>query len=253
MSTGTTDECGASWQRAALSAIEAAAIRRGAVRVHAFGSLITGQVDEWSDLDVLVVVPDGRIAAVWPDCTWIPEFEIEIAASKQWRAPGSGFATQLLLADGRHVDLMMVEASLADERMAMLADLRPVVDTSTVEELANGLIFDATDVVKRVARGERLIATHLALSLFGRCLELAMVIRDIATGTCVHPRADATDVVVDRLPGVPTAPKPTDLLRMITEALDCFEDLLKLSPFDPVPFRRDVVDRLVARAIAALG
>ena len=83
---------------------------RGASRVQPFGSLVTGTLDEWSDLDALVIVPDDRIAEFWPDHQWLPDFDAAVAAKKHWPfQPSAAGVIQLLLADGRQLGIMVVE------------------------------------------------------------------------------------------------------------------------------------------------
>ena len=114
------------WQLFALKQIEIAALAHGAVGVRAFGSFAGGTADGWSDLDALVIVPDGRVAEFWPNHQWLPGFDADVAATKHWQfRPSDASVIQLLLADGRHLDVMVVEESRADERLALLADLRP--------------------------------------------------------------------------------------------------------------------------------
>jgi len=238
----------ASWQNSALDRIEAAALAHGAIRVQPFGSVAAGTLDEWSDLDALVIAPDDRVAEFWPDHQWLPAFDAEVVATKHWRFRSDvAGVIQLLLADGRRVDVMVVEESLADERIRLLADLRPVVDASTVDTIANTMVFDALDAVHRAARGERILSTQLAFGLVGYCLDLSSAIRDLETGSCVHRFPANADELVDLLPAIPAAPGPADILQVVTAALDCFEDLIGRGPFHP-PFPRTAIDNLIRRA-----
>jgi hypothetical protein len=137
--------------------------------------------------------------------------------------------------------------SAADARLARLADTTPVVGQESIDAAADRLLFDAATVVTRAARGERLIATHLALGLLERCLEAAMVRRDLGTGSCVHRHATAYDDLADLLPALPAAPGPEDLLDLAAAALDCFEQITG------TPLRRAAVDALIGKARRALG
>jgi hypothetical protein len=75
----------------------------------------------------------------------------------------------------------------------------------------------------------------------------AMVIRDLSTGTCVHPRPAAQDALVDLLPGIPSGPQPEDVLRLVTAAFDCFNQITADAGYEPV-FPRTAIDRLIQRA-----
>jgi hypothetical protein len=237
------------WQLDAYRAIEVAALRRGAVHVQAFGSLAAGTVDEWSDVDGLVVVPDGDLDRFWPDRSWLPPLGGlgEPVAYKQWPFGVSSGVTQVLLDDGRHLDIMVIEDSAAEARLALLADLKPVTAPGSLDNIANELLFDAMGAVARSARGERLLATQLALRLLDHCVAAAMVIRDLSTGTCVHPRPAAQDALVDLLPGIPSGPQPEDVLRLVTAAFDCFNQITADAGYEPV-FPRTAIDRLIQRA-----
>lgn len=228
-----------------LGELRQLALARGALHVEPVGSVAAGDADDWSDLDAVVVVADGAAAEFWPNQEWLAPLG-EIASSWQWAHPPGG-TTQLLLDDGRRVDVIVTEEAAATARFALLADTSPVVTPKTIDDIANRLLHEASVVVVRCARGERLVATHLAFGLLERCLEAAMVVRDLANGTCVHRNPRAEDDLADLLPGVPAAPKPDDVLRLVTAALDCFERLLDHATFRPA-FPRKVVDRLIARA-----
>lgn len=234
-----------SWQQQTLAGLTALALRHGADRVQAVGSVAAGTVDEWSDLDALVVVPDGRLPDFWPDRGWLVPLGPVAAAQTALQADGA--AIRLLLADGRKVDVLLAERSAADARLARLADTTPVVGQESIDAAADRLLFDAATVVTRAARGERLIATHLALGLLERCLEAAMVRRDLGTGSCVHRHATAYDDLADLLPALPAAPGPEDLLDLVGAALDCFERITG------TPLHRAAVDALIGKARRALG
>lgn len=241
------------WQTAVLARIEAAARARGAISVRAVGSVAADAVDEWSDLDALVIVAKGRTADFWPGLAWLPDLG-EIAARSSGFPRPTAVGTALLLADGRKIDVTVVEEQRAAEHVAMLADLRPAgngTDDSTLDDIAARVVFDAVTAIGRSARGERLLATQLALGLYVRCLDAAIVIRDLATGTCVHPRPSEQDELADLIPATPAKPEPADVLAMISAALDCFEQVLARSTARP-PFPRGVLDQLLHRARATL-
>ncbi|MEM2142860.1 MAG: nucleotidyltransferase domain-containing protein [Candidatus Thorarchaeota archaeon] len=51
--------------RAALDDLVQELARVGAQRIILFGSLVSGQVHEWSDIDLLVVMPPDRSSREW--------------------------------------------------------------------------------------------------------------------------------------------------------------------------------------------
>lgn len=232
-----------SWQTEALRVVTETALGMGAVRVVPVGSLATHDLDRWSDLDALIVVPDGRLAQFWPDRGWLQPLG-EVAAYETSKHPEDA-SIRLLLAAGRRVDVLVAEQRSVETRLARLADTIPVVDAATIAAAGDRLIFEAATVVGHAARGERLIATHLAFGLLERCLEAALVLRDLGTGTCVHRHATEYDALADLLPAVPAAPGADDLLDLVAAALDCFERIVAGTG---TRFARAVIDRLVATA-----
>lgn len=237
------------WQTAALVEIEAAALASGAASVRAVGSVAANAADDWSDLDAMVIVPDGRTADFWPDLDWLPDLG-EIAARLSGFPRPTAVGTSLLFADGRKIDVTVVENHRLAEHLAMLADHRPHsngTDSSTLEDIAARITFDAAMAISRSARGERLLATQLAFGLYMRCLDAAMVIRDLTTGTCVHPRPSEHDMLAELIPPTPGKPEPAHVLRMITAALDCFEQVIARSRTE-LTFPRGVLNQLITRA-----
>jgi hypothetical protein len=233
------------WQTAVLAEIETAAMARGALSVSAVGSVAADAVDDWSDLDALVVAPKGRTADFWPALDWLPNLG-QIAAQLSGFPRPTAVGTSLLFADGHKVDITVVEIHRLAEHRAMLADHRPETDrtgSSSLDAIAAHVVFDAVMAIGRSARGERLLATQLAIGLYLRCLDAAIVIRDLATGTCVHPRPSKYDTLADLIPPMPT----TDVLTMVRAALDCFQQIIARSQSE-ITFPRDILDQLLARA-----
>lgn len=146
-----------SWQTEALRVVTETALGMGAVRVVPVGSLATHDLDRWSDLDALIVVPDGRLAQFWPDRGWLQPLG-EVAAYETSKHPEDA-SIRLLLAAGRRVDVLVAEQRSVETRLARLADTIPVVDAATIAAAGDRLIFEAATVVGHAARGERLIAT----------------------------------------------------------------------------------------------
>ncbi|NYH93462.1 hypothetical protein [Actinopolymorpha rutila] len=200
-------------------------------------------------MDALVVVPDGALASFWPERTWLPPLDQlgESVAYKHWPFPPHSGVTQVLLDDGRHLDIMVIEEQSVNDRLKLLADLRPVVNNESLAHIANEILFDAMGAVGRSARGERLLATQLALKLMDHCLAAALAVRELETGTCVHPGPTVQDSLADLLPAVPASPRPADVLALVAAAMDCFERIVGRTDHAP-PFPRVAIDRLIARA-----
>jgi hypothetical protein len=151
------------------------------------------------------------------------------------------------------VDVIVTDTVAAPARRAELAafssiaDAAGAVDTADLDQIANHLLFDAALATVKAARGERLISTHLAFGLLQRCLEAAMVVRDLAEGTAQHSGPRRHDALADLLPDVPAAPRPDDVLLLVARSLDCFAAIVAATPSPPA-FPRQAVDVLLARA-----
>ncbi len=209
------------------------------------------RLDAWSDLDVVVVANAGAADTLWPDVSWLGGLGDVAACSQSARPPGG--TSRLLLTDGRRVDVIVTDTVSATGRRAELAafssaaDTDGSVDTADLDEIANHLLFDAALATVKAARGERLISTHLAIGLLQRCLEAAMVVRDLAERTAHHTGPRRHDALADLLPDVPAAPRPGDVLHLVGRSLDCFAEVVAAAP-NPPAFPRQAVDALLARA-----
>ncbi|MGI8868248.1 MAG: hypothetical protein ACR2F6_05200 [Mycobacteriales bacterium] len=214
------------WQQEMLARVSADAAAHGAVRTLAVGSVAAGSTDRWSDLDALVVAPDGQVSDFWPDSAWLTVDAVtRVPAQDEDSAH-----IQILLADGHKLDVLVTSASQATGRLARLTNTAPVVTAAGLDRLVDRFVLDAATVLARSARGERLIATHLALALRQYALEAAMIRRDLATGTCVHRSATEHDDVVDRLPSLARGPRPADIVDDVAAAVEFMQEALAGTP-----------------------
>ncbi len=243
------------WQLAAMADLRTIAAGLPIDDVVAVGSTAEtpDRLDAWSDLDVLVVAEAGRAGALWPDLSWLADLG-EVAAYSQSASPPGG-TSRLLLADGRRVDVLVTDVGAAAARRRDLACASaPAENTDTdgmgnLGKIANQVLFEAAIATAKAARGERLVSTHLAIGLLQRCLEAAMVIRDVAERTNHHPGPRPHDALADLVPAVPPGPQARDVLQLIGRALDCFARITAAAA-SPPPFSRQAVDLLLARARA---
>ncbi len=243
------------WQLATMADLRTIAAGLPIADVVAVGSAAGAahQLDPWSDLDVLVVAEPGRAGTLWPDLSWLAGLG-EVAAYAQSASPPGG-TSRLLLADGRRVDVLVTDVGTADARWRELAraaspaEGTDAVETGDLGQIGNRLLFEAAIAIAKAARGERLVSAHLAVGLLQRCLEAAMVIRDLAERTNHHPGPRRHDGLADLLPAVPAGPRPRDVLLLIGRAVDCFAAIIAAAA-SPPPFSRRAVDLLLARALA---
>lgn len=174
------------------------------------GSGALDQLDDWSDLDALLVVESDALERYFPSLAWLEPLG-RIYAFEQHRGEVSATA-RVCFEDLRRLDLIVTtEAALtrpAARQSLPLADgsrvlfartpaveavlagsqppSPPLVPDETFETLANGFWFKGVVAVQKVVRGDLLVALHLGLELIQECCVLAMMLRDRETGTTRH-------------------------------------------------------------------
>jgi Streptomycin adenylyltransferase len=172
------------------------------------GSARTTPTDHWSDLDLVLVVDDVAFEQFFPTFTWlIPA--AAVFAYEQYPEVQRG-TTRLILRDGRRLDLVIATRSCFLNRTdwplwegvqslilrdTAIADhlatpfLPPSVAVPTDKAVRDGIAqfwFRARMALATCDRGDLLIAMHLWCSLAQDVCELAMQLRDHATGTTIH-------------------------------------------------------------------
>lgn len=178
-----------------------------------FGSLSRPDAhpDEWSDIDVLVIVKEDALGDFFPTVDWLAGFgrlytysqstgdftcttracfenfhridvvittEANLAHVDQWS--GVSFAS------GARV--LFSRSSLIDEiahRSYPPREFAPATQEQFLE-LVRNFRFKSMLAVYKVVRHDLLIALHLAQDLIRDCCVLAMMLRDRATGTNIH-------------------------------------------------------------------
>jgi hypothetical protein len=196
------------WHSDALCEIAAAAAADPAVsELWVHGSAATGDLDEWSDLDVALVVPVEDVHKVAsPD--WLGF--LGHAWTYQVTEGDGAAGVRVVYRDGRWVDLLAVGASErlpAVRRQVELPDSPTgrVTGPAAVSRLPElpAQVYDfrfiAALAVAKDARDDLLIGGHLALQLPRACLELAMLLRDRETGTTHHRHGGPGNEVLERV------------------------------------------------------
>ena len=230
--------------------------------------------DEWSDLDLLLLVRDHALPRYYPDTAWLRT----LGEPWAWEQPGGG-VTLMRFADLRRLDLVIkpesdlpsigewgrrllgaghrVLFSRSPELHAALARGLPRPAYSPppperLEEMASKFWFAASVVVYKVVRGDLLIASHLALELQRDCLALAMMLRDRDAGTTHHPKGAQDEELLSYLLPASLPPSPAGLLDVIEHTARAYDELCaEWSPAHRE--RREPLLRLIDRARAVPG
>lgn len=167
-------------------------------------------LDEWSDLDVALVVPPADVLRI-ASPTWVSQLGRVWTYQTFARDRGSG--VRVVFGDGRRVDLVAVtdRAAIPSARRRLRSTpgdhpTAPREDGSLVREavpdlpaLVHEFRFTAALAVVKDARDDLLIGTHLALELPRLCLVVAMSLRDRDAGRSHHRFGGPWNSVVDRV------------------------------------------------------
>lgn len=218
------------------------------------GLVLTGSLahpdvvlDQWSDVDLVVVVADGGTAEFHPATQWLGRRGPVYAADVSQH--GYVGVTRAFFADGLRVDVVVAPESACAEgdtwplaavhygarclfsRSAALDALlaaaaapspAPPVDT---EDLGRGFRFKAMLAASKVARGDLLVALHLTLDLVRDCTVLAMLRRDRELGTDHHRQGNPHDPLLAALPSPPVSYEAGTILDCIVASAQAFGNL----------------------------
>lgn len=202
------------WHETVIKQMEQYSASDPAVR----GLVVTGSCanrnvvpDEWSDVDLALIVEDEAYSRFFPAMDWASAFgDIYAYSSSSTEYFG---VLRLQFSDGIRVDFVIIpekslesieqwsihsfhfgarcicsRSDILDQALAQLTS-PPVLNPQQAEQvdtIANDFWFKAMIAVTKVARNDLLIASHLALDLARSCLVLKMIMRDNAIGTNHH-------------------------------------------------------------------
>jgi hypothetical protein len=166
------------------------------------------QPDDWSDIDILLVLKDGKIDNYFPNVEWLTHFG-ELYTYSQSADSFSG-TTRACFENFNRIDLVITtEEKLAhwhsrpllsgarvlfsrSKNVDAIVDqeyVRQEMPSATPEqflELVRDFRFKSMLAVYKVVRNDLLIAVHLAQDLVRDCCVLGMMLRDRAAGTNIH-------------------------------------------------------------------
>ncbi len=219
------------------------------------GLVLTGSLaqeaavpDDWSDLDVLVVVRDAAITRYYPSIAWLGR----LGDLWAWEQPQGGHVTLARFSDFRRVDLVFhLESELeqvgewgarplwAGHRQIFsrsdaldTALARPFerssyepVPSDQFETMAARFRFACGVAVYKVVRGDLLIAAHLALELVQDCLVLGMMLRDRDLGRTHHREGGAYGHLLEQAPSLPRPYDALSILETVEQAATLFDAL----------------------------
>ena len=191
-----------------------------------FGSLgkLEFQPDDWSDVDILVVVKDGKLDDFFPTVAWITSFGRLYTYSQS--ADDFKCTTRACFENFNRIDFIITTAGKLAEidkwsSIPFSAGAKVMFSGSEIiDEIANQTYpkqeislptqeqflelvreFRSKSVlaVYKVVRNDLLIALHLAHDLVRDCSVLGMMLRDRETGTNIHKQGGIGNPVVAQL------------------------------------------------------
>jgi hypothetical protein len=207
-------------------------------------------LDEWSDVDVLVVVKDDRIDRFFPAMDWITRFgglytytqswdefkcttrvcfenfnrmdfvittEEKLARVNDWPSVPFFSGTRILLSRSAVVDEIARQGLYAHK-------FEPATEVQFLE-LARDFRFKSMQAVYKVVRHDLLIALHLTQDLIRDCCVLEMMLRDRETGTNIHKHSGIGNPFVAELEVTQKPFTAIGILDSITASNEVFENL----------------------------
>ena len=214
------------------------------------GSLARTDHDEWSDLDLLIVVDESAIERFFPTLAWLQPFGA-IFTHEQSTTPFMR-VTRVCFADFRRLDCVITTPSallrlpewpqipfwqgahllfsrsdaVAQALVQAYAPPRPAAFTDEqFAHLQRRFWFNGVVAVTKVVRGDPLIALHLALDMVRDCCVLAMLVRDRDSGEAIHRESIAGQDFVARLAGTSQPFTAPGILATIEQAALVFDAL----------------------------
>jgi hypothetical protein len=191
-----------------------------------FGSCSRPEVahDEWSDIDLLVLVKDDKLDEFFPGIAWITAFGKLYTYSQS--ADDFKCTTRVCFENFNRIDFVITtEESLSNVNLwpsvPFFAGAKVLFSRSDIldeiasqrhfphhftpatderfQELVRNFRFKSMQAVYKVVRNDLLIALHLTQDLIRDCCVLGMMLRDRGTGTNIHKQGGAGNQLVAQL------------------------------------------------------
>ncbi|MFJ1931581.1 hypothetical protein ACIPLC_15270 [Kitasatospora sp. NPDC086801] len=187
------------------------------LRVHGSAGADGGDMDLWSDLD-LVLTADHHPAQVAEEFASSALSQLGPLFTASREATANGYGLRLVLVDLRRIDVTVLANSNSRDPGATAPAADPLA------ELLEAFRFDAVLAAVKTARGDVLIGSHLALQLARHLLVAAMILRDRQSGTTHHRHGGTVwDTWAERLAAAPvpyTRAGISSAIRFHSEQLD---------------------------------
>lgn len=239
------------WQQAALDALTGhLQADPDVLALAVFGSwLDPDQLDAWSDLDVIIVVSLHAFERFSTDLAWLGGMGTVLGMEHDHNTHNDVIRTVFTNLHALDVilttdaDLAQIEtwprpvfrsrvrvvfsrSEIADEVFARPPDPPdlPHVSDARFAAMVDGFYLRGARAVKKVARGDLLIASHLAFEMAQDCLVLGMILRDRAEGTTIHQTGGEWNEITKNF-GAIAAASASDILRLIKRCAHTFDDL----------------------------
>lgn len=241
-----------SWQESVLAdLVSQLAPNEDILGLLLFGSFSDPEThpDEWSDLDILIVVQAGKIETYFPGIEWIRHFGRLYTYNQS--ADGFTGTTRVCFENFNRIDFVITtEEKLAEmhqrqslpfcsgskvlfsrsKKMDEIADqghLQKGMPASQEQflELVRSVRFKSMLAVYKVVRNDLLIALHLAQDVVRDCCVLAMMLRDRAAGTHIHKQGGVGNQFIAQLEATRQPFTAAGILDSLRASNEIFEKL----------------------------
>ena len=239
------------WQSACLLELDRLfKPRREVLAVIQYGSTARqAGLDQWSDIDLLIVVQTGSISRFVPDVAWTRDLG-QLFAYETYVYDSRAVA-RLCFEDFRRLDLVFASPDqLADigqwgkaylcgpirvrfcKEASLLESLRPTarpeppgLSPEQFDTMVNRFWFGLMVAGTKVLRNDLVIGRHLALEAVQTCLVLEMVLRDRRTGTNFHREGGESNALAERFASVGAEPGAGGILDTLDVSAGVFDRL----------------------------
>lgn len=213
------------------------------------GSGLEFRRDEWSDIDLLVVVKNDSLAHFFPTVDWITSFGPLYAFSQS--SDDYKSTTRTCFEDFERVDfvfateeqmsqidrwsnvpffsgtkLLFSRSTIVDQVAPRhFSQPAPVFTDDQFHDMVRQFRFKSMLAVYKAVRNDLLIAQHLSLDLIRDCSVLGMMLRDRATETNIHKHGGLGNELAAKLEIAQKPFTPMGILDSIQESNTLFEKL----------------------------